>query len=101
MMIEKYYLIVGIFVVLIGFLGISIRKNLITVLVSTEIMLNGANIVLVAASKMTNVPDTQILALMVLTVAASEVAIGLGLIVSLFKLKGYEASEEIKELRDR
>jgi NADH-quinone oxidoreductase subunit K len=97
---DKYYIMLGILLVFIGICGIIIRKNLITMLVATEIMLNGANVSLVAVSHFLGKVDSQVMSIIILTVAASEVAIGLGLIVSIFRLRGYEASEEITELRD-
>ncbi|MDQ7038078.1 MAG: NADH-quinone oxidoreductase subunit NuoK [Aquificota bacterium] len=100
MSLEKAYLLLGILVFLLGLLGVMIRKNLITILVSTEIMLNGVNLVLVAVDSYLGRVEGQIFALFVLTVAAAEVAVGLGLIVSLFRIKGYEGSSEIVHLRD-
>ncbi len=97
---DKYYMMLGLFLVFVGIFGIIIRKNLITILVATEIMLNGVNVSLVAASHFLGKVDAQVMSIVILTVAASEVAIGLGLVVSIFRLKGYEASEEIAELRD-
>ncbi len=97
---DKYYMMLGILLTFIGVLGIIIRKNLITMLVSTEVMLNGANVVLVSASHFLGKVDAQVMSVVVLTVAASEVAIGLGLVVAIFKLRGYEASEELTELKD-
>jgi len=97
---EKAYLLLSILMFLMGFLGIVIRKNLITILVSTEIMLNGVNLALVTVDKVLGRVDGQILSLFVLTVAAAEVAVGLGLVVSIFRLKGYEGSSEIVHLRD-
>ena len=100
MTIEKAYMLLGILVFLLGLLGVMIRKNLITVLVSTEIMLNGVNLVLVAVDTYLGRVDGQIFALFVLTVAAAEVAVGLGLVVSIFRLRGYEGSSELVHLRD-
>ncbi|GAB6078905.1 NADH-quinone oxidoreductase subunit NuoK [Hydrogenobaculum acidophilum] len=97
---DKYYMMLGLFLVFVGIFGIIIRKNLITILVATEIMLNGVNVSLVAVSHFLGKVDAQVMSIIILTVAASEVAIGLGLVVSIFRLKGYEASEEIAELRD-
>ena len=99
MTIEKAYLLLAIALFLIGVLGIIVRKNLITILVSTELMLNSVNLVLVVADKVLGRVDGQILAFFVLTVAAAEVAVGLGLVVSIFRLKGYEGSSEITHLR--
>jgi len=98
--IEKAYILLGILVFLLGLLGVIIRKNLITILVSTEIMLNGVNLTLVAVDTYLGNVEGQIFALFVLTVAAAEVAVGLGLVVSIFRLRGYEGSSEIVHLRD-
>ncbi len=100
MPIEKAYILLGVATFLIGLLGVIVRKNLITILVSTEIMLNGVNLVLVSIDTFLGNVEGQIFALFVLTVAAAEVAVGLGLIVAIFRLKGYEGSSETVELRD-
>ncbi|RMH79750.1 MAG: NADH-quinone oxidoreductase subunit NuoK [Acidobacteria bacterium] len=99
MTIEKAYLLISIFLFLSGLLGVIIRKNLITLLVSTELMLNGVNLALASIDSILGGVEGQVLALFVLTVAASEVAVGLGLVVALFRLKGYEGSSEITHLR--
>jgi len=98
--IEKAYILLSIALFLIGLLGVIVRKNLITILVSTELMLNGINLALVVADKVIGRVDGQIMAFFVLTVAAAEVAVGLGLVVAIFRLKGYEGSSEITQLRD-
>jgi NADH-quinone oxidoreductase subunit K len=63
-------------------------------------MLNGVNVGLVSMDKMVGGVEGQVFALFVLTVAAAEVAIGLGLVVAIFRLRGYEGSSEITQLRD-
>ncbi len=100
MSIEKAYILISIFLFLSGMLGVIIRKNLITLLISTELMLNGVNLALVSVDRMVGGIEGQVFALFVLAVAASEVAVGLGLIVALFRLKGYEGSSEITHLRE-
>ena len=100
MTLEKAYILLSILVFLIGLLGVIARKNLITMLVSTEIMLNGVNLTLVAVDKVLGRVDGQIFSFFTLTVAAAEVAVGLGLVVAIFRLKGYEGSSEIAHLRD-
>ncbi len=100
MTLEKAYIILGFLVFFLGLFGAIIRKNLITILICTEIMLTGANIILVTVDSIMNGVDAQILSLFVLTVAAAEVAIGLGLVMAIFRLKGYEGSSEITHLRD-
>ena len=100
MSIEKAYILISIFLFLSGLLGVIIRKNLITLLISTELMLNGVNLALASVDKMVGGVEGQVFALFILAVAASEVAIGLGLIVARFRLKGYEGSSEITHLRE-
>ncbi|MDT7871839.1 MAG: NADH-quinone oxidoreductase subunit NuoK, partial [Thermocrinis sp.] len=86
MKIEIAYTLISIFLFLSGLFGVIIRKNLITLLVSTELMLNGVNLGLVSMDKMVGGVEGQVFALFVLTVAAAEVAIGLGLVVAIFRL---------------
>ncbi len=100
MTLEKAYIILGFLVFFLGLFGAIIRKNLITILICTEIMLTGANIILITVDSILKGTDAQIMSLFVITVAAAEVAIGLGLIMAIFRLKGYEGSSEITHLRD-
>ena len=100
MTIEKAYMLISIFLFLSGLFGVIIRKNLITLLISTELMLNGVNLALVSVDRAVGGIEGQVFALFILAVAASEVAVGLGLIVALFRLKGYEGSSEITHLRE-
>ncbi|MFZ8861120.1 MAG: NADH-quinone oxidoreductase subunit NuoK [Thermocrinis sp.] len=100
MKIEVAYILISTFLFLSGLFGVIIRKNLITLLVSTELMLNGVNVGLVSMDKMVGGVEGQVFALFVLTAAAAEVAVGLGLVVAIFRLRGYEGSSEITQLRD-
>ena len=77
------YLIVAAFLFTTGALGVLIRRNPLIVLLSLEIMLNGANLALIAFSRYFANGDGQIFALAVMAVAASEVVVGLGLIVAM------------------
>ena len=99
MSIQFAYIFISIFLFLLGFLGVIIRKNLITILLSTELMLNAVNILLASIDSLIVGVEAQVFALFILAVAAAEVAIGLGLVVSIFRLKGYEGSSEITHLR--
>jgi NADH:ubiquinone oxidoreductase subunit K len=67
----------------IGALGVLLRRSPLIVLLSLEIMLNGANLALIAFSRLHGSTDGQIFALAVMAVAASEVVVGLGLIVAM------------------
>ena len=77
------YLIVAAFLFTTGALGVLIRRSPLIVLLSLEIMLNGANLALIAFSRHFANGDGQIFALAVMAVAASEVVVGLGLIVAM------------------
>jgi NADH-quinone oxidoreductase subunit K len=81
---------------LIGFLG---RRNIILMLVSVEIMLNAVNVSLAAFSHLLHDPRGQILALFVITVAAAEVAVGLGLVLALSRNKPGASIEDLTQLK--
>ncbi len=77
------YLIVSVVLFAIGSFGVLIRRSPLIVLLSLEIMLNGANLALIAFARQQGSVDGQIFALTVMAVAASEVVVGLGLIVAM------------------
>jgi NADH-quinone oxidoreductase subunit K len=79
------YLAVSGAIFLIGLLGVMTRRNPLLLLLSIELLLNSANISLVAFSRYWNVTDGQTFALIVMVVAAAEVVIGLGLVVAVFR----------------
>ena len=78
-----WYLIVAAILFGIGALGVMLRRSPLIVLLSLEIMLNGANLALIGFSRLHGDGDGQIFALTVMAVAASEVVVGLGLIVAM------------------
>jgi NADH:ubiquinone oxidoreductase subunit K len=78
-----WYLIVAAMLFGVGSLGVMLRRSPLIVLLSLEIMLNGANLALIAFARQLGNLDGQIFALSVMAVAAAEVAIGLGLIVAM------------------
>ena len=80
-----WYLAVSAIVFSLGVVGVITRRNPLVVLLCLELMLNGANLSLVAFSRMWGNGDGQILALIVMTVAACEVCIGLGMIVAIYR----------------
>jgi len=77
------YLIVAAFLFATGAAGVLLRRSPLVVLLSLEIMLNGANLALIAFSRRFGELDGQVFALAVMAVAASEVVVGLGLIVAI------------------
>ena len=79
------YLVLSAILFSIGTAGVFLRRNLITVLLSIEIMLNAVNITFVAAGRYLGTVDGQIIVFFVMTVAAAEAAVGLALVISLFR----------------
>ena len=81
----NHYLILSGVLVSIGTAGIFLRRNLITMLLSIEIMLNAVNLTFVAVGRYLGTGDGQITPFFVMTVAAAEAAVGLALVISLFR----------------
>ncbi len=69
----------------IGTAGVFLRRNLITILLSIEVMLNAVNLTFVAVDRFLGTVDGQIIAFFVMTVAAAEAAVGLAIIIALFR----------------
>ena len=79
------YLVLSGVLFAIGTAGVFLRRNLITVLLSIEIMLNAVNLTFVAAGRQYAAVDGQIIVFFVMTVAAAEAAVGLALVIALFR----------------
>ena len=92
------YLIVAALIFAIGTVGILIRRNPLVLLLSLELMLNAANLALVAFARMHGNEEGQVFALIVMVVAACEVAIGLGLIVAMYRRRLPIDVDEMREL---
>ena len=93
-------LIVSMTVFCIGLMGVILRKNLLIMLMCIELMLNGVNLSFVAFSKLHQVIDGDLTVLFVMTVAAAESAVGLGLVIALFRTLRTVDSDQIQMLRD-
>ncbi len=94
-----WYLGVAGFLFGIGALGVLVRRNPLIVLLSLEIMLNGANLALIALSRHVRGGAGQIFALSVMAVAASEVCVGLGLVVALHRRRLALDVDRLSELK--
>lgn len=95
----NYYLILSSLLFFIGLFGVIRRKNVLMLFFSTEIMLNAVNIGFVAISKYYNDLSGQVFALFIIAVAASEVAIGLGLLILWYKKSGSLNLDDIAKLK--
>jgi len=94
-----WYLAISAIVFSLGVVGVITRRNPLVVLLCLELMLNGANLSLVAFSRMWGNGDGQILALIVMTVAACEVCSGLGMIVAIYRRRLPVDVDELRELQ--
>lgn len=95
------YLIVSGILFTIGFAGVMLRRNIIIILMALELMLNAANLSLVAFSRFRTSPayDAQVFVFFIITVAAAEVAVGLAIVVALFRLRQTTNVEDINTLK--
>ena len=82
------YLTLSVGIFLIGVFGVLVRRNLIVILMSIELMLSASNLAFVYFSKVHGALDGQAAVLIVFVIAACEAAVGLAIIVQLFRLKG-------------
>jgi NADH-quinone oxidoreductase subunit K len=98
-MLASYYIILSAILFTLGALGVLIRRNAIVIFMSVELMLNAANLAFVAFSQVYSSLNGQIFVFFVMTVAAAEVAVGLALIVAIFRSKHSINVDEISSLK--
>jgi NADH:ubiquinone oxidoreductase subunit K len=94
-----WYLIVSALIFSIGAGGILVRRNPLVILLCLELMLNASNLALVSFARMHGNEDGQVFALIVMVVAACEVAVGLGLIVAIYRRRLPIDVDELRELQ--
>jgi NADH:ubiquinone oxidoreductase subunit K len=94
-----WYLVVSALVFSIGAGGVLTRRNPLVVLLCLELMLNAANIALIAFSRMWGNAEGQVFAIIVMVVAACEVCIGLGLVVAIYRRRLPIDVDELRELQ--
>ena len=101
----NHYLLVSGLLFSIGFAGVMLRRNIITIFMCLELMLNAANLSLVAFSRFNVGPNglpnynVQVFVFFIITVAAAEVAVGLAIIVALFRARQTTHVEDINALK--
>jgi NADH-quinone oxidoreductase subunit K len=84
---SSYYLILSAVLFTIGVVGVLVRRNAIVVFMCIEMMLNAVNLTFITFARYLNSMNGQIFVIMVMTVAAAEVAVGLAIVVSIFRQK--------------
>ena len=94
-----HYLTLSFVLFTIGIVGVLVRRNLLTVLMSIELILNAVNLNLIAFSRQWGDLNGQLFAIFVITVAAGEAAIGLAIIISLYRLKNSVNLDDASEMK--
>ncbi len=95
----EYYVALSAVLFTLGALGVLIRRNPLVIFMSIELMLNAANLALVAFTRVWGIIDGQIFVFFVMTVSAAEVAVGLALIVAIFRTKHSINIDEMNSLK--
>ena len=95
----EWYLVVSAFIFAIGAGGVLVKRNPLVVLLCLELMLNAANLAFIAFSRMHGNDDGQVMAIIVMVVAACEVTVGLGVIVAMHRRRMAIDVDEVRELR--
>ena len=95
----SWYLALSAIVFVIGVVGVLVRRNALIIFMSIELMLNAANLAFVTFAHYLNSLDGQVFVFFVMTVAAAEVAVGLAIIVNLFRLRESVFVDEINLLK--
>ncbi len=93
------YFVVSMILFGLGILGLVVRRNLITVLMSLEVALNAVNVAFVGAVAHMGLVEGQIFALFIIALAAVEAAVGLGIIIAIFRYRYVESTDEITDMR--
>ena len=94
-----HYLIVSALLFSLGLLGVVARRNLFVIFMGLELMLNAANLALVAFSRFHNNLNGQVMVFFIITVAAAEVAVGLALLVALYRKRQTAHVEDLTTLK--
>lgn len=95
----EHYLIISALLFSLGVLGVILRRNLLVMYMGLELMLNAANLALVAFSRFNNNLNGQIMVFFIITVAAAEVAVGLALIVALYRKRQSAHTEDLTSMK--
>lgn len=94
-----HYLILSALLFCLGFMGIIIRRNLLIMLMCIEILMNAINLAFVALARYYNAIDGHIVAIFVMAIAAVEAAVGLGIMISLFRNRQTVKTEDLRSLK--
>ncbi|HEY7363863.1 MAG TPA: NADH-quinone oxidoreductase subunit NuoK [Methylomirabilota bacterium] len=96
---DTYYLALSAVLFTLGIVGVVIRRNPLVIFMSIELALNAANLALVAFGQRSGTPQGQMLVLFVMAVAAAEVAVGLAIIVAIFRVRHRLSIDDLSLMR--
>ena len=95
----SYFIILSIILFILGIIAFFVKKDLITQFMCVEVMLNAANLALIAFSKASSSLDGQIIVFFIITVAAAEAAVGLAIILLVYRQKKTIKTEDIQLMK--
>lgn len=95
----EWFLIVAGVIFVIGMIGVIIARNVMIIFMSVELMLNAANLAMVAFSREMGVLDGHVMVFVIMTVAAAEAAVGLAIIIALFRNRDSANIDEVNLLK--
>jgi NADH-quinone oxidoreductase subunit K len=95
----SYYLVLSAILFAVGVVGVLIRRNVIVMFLAIELMLNAVNLTLVALGRRIGSMDGQVIVFFVMTVAAAEAAVGLAIMISIFRNRETVNADELNLLR--
>jgi len=95
----SWFLLLSAILFVLGAVGVLVRRNPLVILISIELMLNAANLALVAFSRQLLNIEGQLFALMSMTVAAAEAVVGLAILVDIFRVRDVEDVDDLSELK--
>ena len=95
----SYYLVLSAILFAVGVAGVLVRRNVIVMFLAIELMLNAVNLALVALGRRIGSMDGQVIVFFVMTVAAAEAAVGLAIIISMFRNRETVNADELNLLR--
>ncbi len=95
----SWFLLLSAVLFVVGTVGVLVRRNPLVILISIELMLNAANLTLVAFARQLQNYEGQLFALMSMTVAAAEAVVGLAILVDIFRTRDAEDIDDLSELK--
>ena len=94
-----HFLLVSAFMFTLGVVGVLLRRSAITILMCVELMLNAANLAFITFAKQQGTPEAQVFVFFIMTLAAAEAAVGLAIVIALFRLRETTDVDQVNLLK--